>query len=163
MQPHSGAAITVITHLWPKLHLDEEQLQFRRFEIYTQYFRRTKLHSLLVERINPQSEELTLQIGKDWPCHLKIRFNPVRQEVKFLEHSHGRTQEEWRLFLPNRLEGDYWSEPIAGFSTRHVINADVLDSERTQIRFADVFEGDEEDPRRKYNFQYECRILAKYP
>lgn len=161
MQPHSGAAITLIAHLWPNLHLTGEDFIHRQFIVYTQYYRHAKFHSLLIDRINPRGEEIELQIGKDWPCHLKARFNPARQQVEFTEHSHTNTKEEWRLYS-QRLEGDYYSEPIRGFSTRHVINADYIVSDRTQVRFADAYEGDADDPRCKYNFQYECKIIARY-
>ena len=162
MQPHTGAAITLITHLWPNVCVPIDQLKHRQFEIQTQYHRRSKIHSIYIENTNPREQEIVVRIGKDWPCHLKLRLNPTREEVKVVEHSHGSTQEEFRLFLPRRLEGEYRSEPIRGFTTRHIITGDVIDSERTQVRFADVFEGDEEDPRRRYNYQYECKILAKY-
>jgi|GEM_PF-1560868 len=172
MQPHTGAVITIISHFWPQAGrhqpscptwlLPLEVFPHKLFEVYTEYYKKTKLHSVRIERINLRTEELEFTIGKDWPCHLKVRLNYVRDEVEFIEHSHGTTQEKFSLFLPRRLEGRYYSEPVGGFSTKHFVEGTVIDSEATQIKFADSFEGDKENPRAKYNYQYECKILARY-
>ena len=163
MQPHTGAAITVVVHLWPNVCIPINEFEHRQFEVQTQYHRRSKLHSVLIESTNPREQEVVMQIGKDWPCHLKFRIDFSREDINVLSHSpHVSSLEKFRFIPPRRLTGGYKSLPIRGFYTDHIITGDVIDSERKQIRFADVFEGDEEDPRRKSNYQYECKIIAKY-
>ena len=162
MQAHSAAAITLVNHLWPLLVLPAEQLPHRQFYIFTQYHRKTKTHSLFIDRINPRMNEMEMQVGKDWACHLKIRMNRVRDEVELFEHSHTLVREKFRLFPPRRIEGEYESEPIRGFTTKHSIYGEIIDSAQTQVRFADTFIGLVDDPLSKYFWQYECKIIGRY-
>lgn len=167
MQPHSAAAITTIAHLAYPINYwqpDRPPLPFRTFNIRTTYPKGTKIHQVKVENFWPSESLLKLRIGKDYACHLTVRFNWSSREVNFLDHSpHPSSLEYFRFYLPDRIEGGYVSIPHHQTGKRYVhdIYGRIISSDMKQITFSDRLEG-YSDKTERFKYDYHCEILDRY-
>lgn len=166
MQPHSAAAITVIaflSHPHNYLKTDSFGIPYSMFYVRTTYPRGIKVHQIEIESFWASEQLLKLRVGRDFACHLSIRFMWTAREISFIDHSpHSSSLENFRFYLPSRIEGSYISIPKGVSNTRfiHQIEGRPIASDLTKINYSDWIEGLSNKADR-YRDDYQCEIIDR--
>lgn len=148
MQPHSCAALAVFTYLHGDLvmamkeekTLRPDEFRFSKFDVRVEtphYFQ--KIYHIEIENFSRSERMLELRIGKDYPCHLRIKeIDYDAEKCKFVHSNHNTTaySEETFQLRPysNRLDA-WYKVPVPSRRTEvsHDIAGDMLGSAHLQI------------------------------
>jgi len=122
MQPHTGATLLVINYLVGRIRFVPESFGGRTFDVKSEIFDengkrlKDKYHLVKTIRCNPKSRELDFEVGKDWACYLKVRYDYNFENIEFLQHRHSKAREKFYLRRDSHLKasstfsGEYSSD-----------------------------------------------------
>ncbi len=111
MQPHTGATLLVINYLVGRVKFVPKSFAGKTFYVKSEIkdgvshrLLRVKYHLVKTVRCNPHLRELSLEVGKDWACFLKVRYDYNFEKFEFLEHRHSNVREKFELHRDSHLK-----------------------------------------------------------
>lgn len=148
MQPHTGATIAVLTYLVPSIIKNPLSFSGQHFNVRTTIFSSDgkhlfdKYHLIKTNRNNIVPRELEFEVGTDYACYMKVRYDAKYETFEFILHRHTSVREKFVIYIDKSLNvmenfsGEYTSE--AG--TSHKIKGRRSSAKR--IEFKDTFKLD---------------------
>ncbi|MCB9812981.1 MAG: hypothetical protein H6772_01110 [Pseudomonadales bacterium] len=159
MQPHTGAVLTLISYLTESILENPLSFGGQTFDIKTTIYSSSgsfiyyKYHLVRTVSNNQISRELDFQVGKDYICFLKVRYDSMFEKFEFIKHRHTYVHEEFTLYKDSEnFSGSYEDEKRRS----HTIKGRKLS--KKFLEFYDTFPSDK-DPNITKKLKYEILIM----